>query len=82
MEWDILCEVQKGPRDGKNKNSVVKAMKELERSKGMVLRSSEWAQQDGLWRFCDQIYIPMIPDLHCRIIEQHHESKIAGHAGC
>ena len=53
VEWDMLHEVRKGVWDGKSEDSVVKAMKELEKSKGKVLRSSEWAEQDGLWRFCD-----------------------------
>ena len=70
VEWEILRE-----------ESVVKAMRELERLKGKILQSSEWAQQDGLWRFHDRIYVPMIPDLYRRIIEQHHDSKFAGHAG-
>jgi len=37
---------------------------------------------DGLWYFCDKIYVPNILDLQQRIAEQHHNSKIAGHAGC
>ena len=48
IEWDMLQEVQKGVRDGKSKDSAVKAMKELEKSKGKVLQSLEWAEQDGL----------------------------------
>ena len=69
VEWDMLHEVHKGVQDGRSEDLVVKAMKELEKSKGKVLWSSEWAEQDGLWRFCDQIYVPMIPDLHHRIVE-------------
>jgi hypothetical protein len=56
-------------------------MKELDRSRGKTLQSLEWAQEDGLWKFRDRIYIPLIPDLRCRIAEQHHNSKIGGHAG-
>jgi hypothetical protein len=58
------------------------AMKELDRSKGKTVQSSEWSQENGLWRFRDRIYVPMIPNLQCRITEQHHNSKIGGHAGC
>jgi hypothetical protein len=39
------------------------AMKELERSKGRTVQSSEWSQEEGLWRFQDCVYVPMIPDL-------------------
>ena len=66
---------------GKHKDAVLVAMKELEKLKGKMLQSSEWAQDNGLWRFRDHIYVPMIPDLCCRIVEQHHNLKITGHAG-
>jgi hypothetical protein len=52
-EWDILKEVRKGIRDGKSEDAVVLAMKELEKAKGKSLRSSEWVEEEGLWRFCD-----------------------------
>ena len=76
-----MHEIWKGVHQGKHKDAVLVVMKELEKLKGKTLQSSEWAQDEGLWRFCDCIYVPMIPDLHCRIVEQHHDSKIAGHAG-
>jgi hypothetical protein len=57
------------------------AMKELDRSKERTVQSLEWAQENGLWKFCDRIYVPLIPDLQRRITEQHHDSKIGGHAG-
>jgi hypothetical protein len=34
-----------------------------------------------LWHFQDCIYVPMIPELQRKIVEQHHDSRIAGHAG-
>jgi hypothetical protein len=80
-ERSILREVRKGVRDGKSEDAVVSAMKELGRAKGKTLRSSEWTEEDGLWRFRDRIYVPLIPDLRRRIAEQHHDSKIGGHAG-
>jgi hypothetical protein len=56
-------------------------MKELEKARGKSLRSSEWVKEEGLWRFCDRIYVPMVPELRQRIAEQHHDSKIGRHAG-
>jgi hypothetical protein len=56
-------------------------MKEFDESSGKMLRSSEWAKEDGLWRFDDQIYVPLIADLWRHITEQHHNSRIRGHAG-
>ena len=41
VEWDMLCEVRKGVQDGRSEDSVVKAMKELEKLKGKVLQSSK-----------------------------------------
>jgi hypothetical protein len=80
-ERDILKEVRKGIRDGKSEDAVVLAMKELEKAKGKSLRSSEWVKEEGLWRFRNRIYVPMVPELRRRIAEQHHDSKIGGHAG-
>jgi hypothetical protein len=57
------------------------AMKEFDEAKGKTLKSSEWSKVDGLWRFHDHIYVPLIADLCCWITEQHHNSCIAGHAG-
>jgi hypothetical protein len=62
-ERDILREVQKGVQDGQSEDAVMLAMKELDRSKERTVQSSEWAQENGLWKFHDRIYVPMIPDL-------------------
>jgi hypothetical protein len=80
-ERDILRDIRKGVKGGKNEDSVVLAMKELEKAKGKTLRSSEWVRQDGLWKFHDRLYVPAVPDLRPRIVEQHHDSKIGGHTG-
>jgi hypothetical protein len=52
-ERDILREVRSGVKDRKGEDSVMLAMKELEKAKGKALRSSEWVKEDGLWRFRD-----------------------------
>jgi hypothetical protein len=46
-----------------SKDAVMLAMKELDRAKGRSLRSSEWIKEEGLWKFRDRIYVPMIPEL-------------------
>jgi RNase H-like domain found in reverse transcriptase len=79
-EWDILQEIRRGVQDGKG-DEVVLAMKEFNELKGKTLRSAEWSNVDGLWRFCDHIYVPLITDLHCWITQQHCDSHIAGPAG-
>jgi hypothetical protein len=52
-ERDILREVRKGVRDGQSEDAVMLAMKEMDKSKGRMVQSLEWAQENGLWRFCD-----------------------------
>jgi hypothetical protein len=62
-EQDILREVQKGVQEGQSKDVVMSTMKELDRLKGKTVQSSEWSQENGLWRFRDCIYVPMILNL-------------------
>jgi len=60
---------------------VTQAITSLAKSHGKSLCADEWRQVDGLWYFCDKIYVPNILDLQQWIAEQHHDSKITGHAG-
>ena len=62
-ECDILWEIHQGVKDSSSEDLVVLAIKELERLKGKSLQSSEWALENGLCRFHDCIYVPMVPDL-------------------
>jgi hypothetical protein len=80
-EQNILWEVWKGVWEGQSEDAVMSAMRELGRLKRKTVQSSEWSQENGLWRFHDHIYVPMIPNLQCRIAEQHHNLKIGGHTG-
>jgi transposase InsO family protein len=82
-EHNILHEVQRSLRDGVQEEAVVKVARELRKDKGRgTVKSAEWSESDGLLIFCGKIYIPNDKDLWCRIIEQHHDTRIAGHAGC
>jgi hypothetical protein len=61
---------------------VAKAARELRKDKGRgTVKSAEWSESDGLLMFCGKIYVPNDRDLRCRIVEQHHDTRIAGHAG-
>jgi hypothetical protein len=62
---------------------VVKAARELwkDKSRGTV-KSAEWSESDGLLMFCGKIYVPNDRELRHRIVKQHHDTCIAGHAGC
>jgi hypothetical protein len=59
--------------------SVAKELRK-DKSRGMV-KSAEWSENDGLLMFHGKIYVPNDKDLRRRIIKQHHDTRIAGHAG-
>jgi len=81
-EHDILRDVQHSLRNNDLEESVVKAVWELHRDHGHgTVHSAEWSELDGLLMFCRKIYVPQDRDLHRRIVEQHHNSCIAGHTG-
>jgi hypothetical protein len=82
-ECNILREVRRSPKDDVQEESVAKAARELwkDKSRGTV-KSTEWSESDGLLMFRGKIYVPNDRDLRCRIIEQHHDTCITGHAGC
>jgi len=81
-ERDILWDVQCSLCDDDLEESVMKAAQELRRDHGHgTMRSAEWSESDGLLMFCGKIYIPRDRDLCRHIVEQHHNSCIAGHAG-
>jgi hypothetical protein len=62
--------------------SVVKAARELRKDKGRgTVKSAEWLESDGLLMFHGKIYVPKDGDLRRRIVEQHHDTRIAGHTG-
>jgi hypothetical protein len=61
---------------------VAKAARELQKDKGRgTIKSAEWSESDGLLMFCSKIYVPKDRDLRRCIIKQHHDTRIAGHAG-
>jgi hypothetical protein len=79
---NILQEVQCSLKDDVQEESVVKAARELWKDKGRgTVKSAEWSESDGLLMFCGKIYVLKDRDLRCCIIEQHHDTHIAGHAG-
>ena len=82
-EKDILTAIRTGVRDAKFEDAVAKAAEELKKAQGSrkTVRSAEWSQSDGLLMFRGKIYVPDSPDLRRTIVAQHHDSKVAGHAG-
>jgi hypothetical protein len=60
----------------------VKAARELRKDKGRgTIKSAEWSESDGLLMVCGKIYVPKDRELRHHIVEQHHDTRIARHAG-
>jgi hypothetical protein len=81
-EQNILREVQHSLKDGVQEESIAKAARELRKDKGRgTVKSAEWSESEGLLMFHGKIYVPNDRDLWRCIVEQHHDTCIAGHAG-
>jgi hypothetical protein len=81
-ERNILREVWLSLRNDVQEESVAKAARELRKDKGRgTIKSAEWSESDGLLMFRGKIYVPKDRDLRRRIVEQHHDTCIARHAG-
>jgi hypothetical protein len=81
-EHNILQEVRRSLKDDVQEESVAKAARELRKDKGRgTIKSAEWSKSDGLLMFRGKIYVPNDRDLRRRIVKQHHDTRIAGHAG-
>jgi hypothetical protein len=81
-ERGILKDIRRSLRDEDLEESVAKAAKNLRNDRTReTVRSSEWAELDGLLTFRGKIYVPKDRDLRRRIVSQHHDTRIAGHAG-
>src|SRR5882724_6508139 len=60
-------------------DSVVRALKELHRGKG--LRCEEWREKDGLVLYRGRVYVPPDGQLRHNLINALHDSPITGHSG-
>jgi hypothetical protein len=81
-ERNILREVGHSLKDDVQEESVANAARELQKDKGRdTIKSAEWSKSDRLPMFRGKIYVPNDRDLRRHIIEQHHNTRIAAHAG-
>ncbi|GLB33349.1 putative retrotransposable element tf2 155 kda protein type 1-like [Lyophyllum shimeji] len=80
-EDKILRDIRRGNHEGAHKDAVAKAAAALKSSRSGVrsVRSAEWSEDQGILMFRGRIYVPNIPELRRRIVEQHHDSRVAGH---
>jgi hypothetical protein len=61
---------------------VANTARELQKDKGRgTVKSAEWSESDGLLMFHSKIYVPKDREMRCRIVKQHHDTRIARHAG-
>src|SRR5215475_11985905 len=81
VEREVVRDIRRGIREEKYDDATSTAVQELLRMKAKSLRSAEWRKADGLLYFRDRLYVPNDPELRRRIVEQHHDSKLAGHPG-
>src|SRR3981189_3206427 len=81
-ERDILRDIRRSLRDDKQEEPVAKAAHKLQRDRGRgMVRSAEWSESEGLMLFRGKVYVPEDRELCRRIVEQHHDTHIAGHPG-
>ncbi|GLB41215.1 putative retrotransposable element tf2 155 kda protein type 1-like [Lyophyllum shimeji] len=82
-EDKILRDIRRGNREGAQEDVVAKAAAALKSARSGVrsVRSAEWSEDQGVLTFRGRIYVPNIPELRRRIVEQHHDSRVAGHPG-
>ncbi|GLB43852.1 putative retrotransposable element tf2 155 kda protein type 1-like [Lyophyllum shimeji] len=82
-EDKILQDIRRGNREGAQEDVVAKAAAALKSARSGVrsVRSAEWSEDQGILMFRGRIYVPNIPELRHRIVEQHHDSRVAGHPG-
>ncbi|GLB41135.1 putative retrotransposable element tf2 155 kda protein type 1-like [Lyophyllum shimeji] len=80
-EDKILRDIRRGNREGAQEDVVAKAAAALKSARSGVrsVRSAEWSEDQGVLMFRGRIYVPNIPELRRRIVEQHHDSRVAGH---
>jgi hypothetical protein len=82
VEQDILRDICHGNWTGAQEDAVAAAAQALKKSAaGKSLQSAKWWELQDLLFFRDCIYVPKDADLHCQIVEQHHNSHIARHTG-
>ena len=81
VEVGLLWDIQREFQHGEKEESVVKAVEELQKGHSKSVRAAEWSKLDSLLHFQGKIYVPGSPELQCQIMSQHHDTRVAGHAG-
>lgn len=77
-EAEIVKDIRDSIEGGDLEKAVIELRKDRQRNE---VRSVEWWEEDGLLMFHRKIYVPRNKGLRRCIVEQHHDSIIAGHSG-
>src|SRR3979490_65138 len=80
-EWDILRDIRGHLQTSGPEDPVAKAVAELRKGHDHLVRSAEWTEREGLLHFRGRTYVPNDSELWQRIVSQHHDTQVAGHAG-
>jgi hypothetical protein len=80
-EREMVREIHAKVKEGLVEDSVAAMVKGLKESKSHTVQGAEWNLREGQVLYRDCIYVPNDPDLRRRIVAQHHDTKVAGHAG-
>jgi hypothetical protein len=80
-EAELLKEVRRGNRDGKQEDAVAVVAKGLMQTGTSTAKASEWSLEEGVLFFQGKIYVPNDAELRRWIVAQHHDTKLAGHPG-
>ncbi|KAG5719156.1 hypothetical protein E4T56_gene11826 [Termitomyces sp. T112] len=81
-EVDILWSIQWGNQNGQQEELIMQAAWMLKLghiTSAKLVQRDKWALWNVILTFRDCIYMPNIPELHPKIMEQHYDSCIAGH---
>ncbi|KIJ27484.1 hypothetical protein M422DRAFT_271337 [Sphaerobolus stellatus SS14] len=71
---------ERGMKNVELEEAVAKAVEELKKSNVKSVWAVEWLEADVLLLFRGKVYVLPDPELCRRIIFQHHDSRIGGHA--
>jgi hypothetical protein len=79
----LLCDVQKvfATEPELEDPAVLVTQELLKNRKAPSPRLAEWQISDGLLLFCGKIVVLQNKDIRCWIMEQHHDTWVAGHGG-
>ncbi|HEV7736829.1 MAG TPA: integrase zinc binding domain-containing protein [Chlamydiales bacterium] len=81
-EAEMMKEIRKANKAGQQEDVVAIIAKGLTQSSTKTAKAAEWVLEDGILLLREKVYVPKDAELRRHIVEQHHDTKVAGHLGC